>query len=150
MYCGSKDHMMKAIEHFIHLGATDWTFDTSRLEGTVRGIPAESHAHMAFNYQLLPGIEYELLYYEGDTRWDPPVDRGAHFISHLSYHVNDIAVEIDRLVPFFGHPVQMFETHDHTNDQIKDKKRFREVIFNTRLLFGHDIKLIQRIPWGDG
>jgi hypothetical protein len=149
MYCGSLEAMERAIHGFTAMGYDQWTHDVSRLEGEIFGKPANSVAHMAFNYQILPGIEYELLHYEGPMRWEdvPPT---AQFISHLSYHVEDIIVEFERLYPILGHPVQTFETHDHTNDVIKGVRRFREAIFPTADLFGHDIKVIQRIEWGDG
>jgi hypothetical protein len=150
MYCGSLETMSKAIDSFTMMGFDQWTRDISHLEGEMFGKPARSIAHMAFNYQILPGIEYELLHYEGDKRWADDMPPTAQFISHLSYHVDDAIEEMRRLLPIFGHPVQTFETHDHTNVAIRGKKRFREVIYPTADLFGHDIKIIERIEWGEG
>jgi len=154
MYCGSLAGMTAAIARLSDMGFTEWSHDVAHLEGTINGNPASSTAYMAFNYEVLPGIEYELLVYDGQTRWDGHLyeapDIGMPFISHISYHVDDIDAEVAEMTERFGHPIQAFETHDHTNPRIQGKKRFNEVIFGTRELFGHDIKLIQRIPWGDG
>lgn len=151
MYCGSLANMRDAIDNFSLLGCDEWTHDVSELDGLIRGKPAKSIAYMAFNYQILPGIEYELLVYDGATRWDHhgmPDDSGR-FISHLSYHVDDAleaAMELWPALPI----IQSFETHNHTNEAIKGVKRFKEVILEGHHVFGHDIKLIQRVPWGDG
>jgi hypothetical protein len=151
MYCGSLKGMERAEARFEQMGFGDWTHDIARLVGTIRGEPAECVAYMAFNYDILPGIEYELLVYDGPTRWN---GTGAYsmtpFISHISYHVEDLSSEVRRMTARYGHAVQAFETHDHTNDTIKGQRRFNEVIFDTREEFGHDIKLIQRLPWGAG
>jgi hypothetical protein len=151
MYCGSIGGIEKSITEFKQMGYVNWTYDTATLDGTIDGHPALATGYMAFNYDILPGIEYELLAYDGQTRWDDqPIFHGERFISHISYHVENLEAEVADLTVLYGPPVQVFETHGHTNEAIKDTKRFREAIFNTREHYGHDIKLIERIPWGDG
>ncbi len=151
MYCGTLSNMAVAIEKFTRLGMDEWTHDTAELDGQILGSPAKATGYMAFNYQILPGIEYELLVYDGATRWDTggmPSSDGL-FISHLSYHVDDAheaAMEMWPDLPV----IQTFETHNHTNEHIRGEKRFREVILGGHHVFGHDIKLIERLPWGDG
>lgn len=151
MYCGSLAQMEVAIKKFAVLGADEWTHDVAELEGLIRGNPAKATAYMAFNYQILPGIEYELLVYDGATRWDREgmPNEGGQFISHLSYHVDDAFDAALELFPEFP-VVQTFDTHNHTNEAIRGQKRFREVILDARHVFGHDIKLIERLEWGDG
>ena len=151
MYCGSIGGIEHSVKEFKQMGFTNWTFDVAELDGVIGGVPALAIGYMAFNYDILPGIEYELLAYDGKTRWDgEPIFHGERFISHISYHVENLEAEMADLLTLYGPPVQVFETHNHTNEHIKGKKRFKEAIFNTRKQFGHDIKLIERIPWGDG
>lgn len=147
IYCGSLRNLKNAEIMYKALGYTKWTHDIASLEGEIRGVPASVTAFMSFNYDVLPGIELELLVYNGPIRWEIPPVMG---ISHISYHVDDMDAEMVKMATILGDPVQTFETHDHTNEVIKGKRRFREVIYNCHGMLGHDIKLIQRIPWGDG
>jgi hypothetical protein len=151
MYCGSVAGIERSVKMFKDMGFVNWTFDTALLDGVIDGLPAQATGYMAFNYDILPGIEYELLAYDGQTRWDlAPIYHGERFISHISYHVENLEAEMADLAVLYGPPIQVFETHQHTNEVIKGVKRFKEAIFNTREHYGHDIKLIERIPWGDG
>lgn len=146
---------LAAVSAMTGLGYTEWKHDTARLVGEVYGDPIEAYGEMWFNYHWGPN-ELEFLRYDGDS-WHKrdgrlsPDDEGialAPFLSHKSLYVEDCfrGPEANLLLAQGFTAVQWFETHDHTNPYLINKRqRFIETIWGTRHLFGFDTKLIQRI-----
>lgn len=126
------------------LGATDWYYDTAELYGCIEDRPPTTiKAHMAFNYQILGGLELELLHYEGESRHS---GRSGAFISHISTYVDDINKSMRFMKPTGFRVCHTFETRNHTNPKFKGTNRkFIEVIYDTRETLGFDIKLIEKV-----
>lgn len=128
------------------LGYEDWLYDEAVLIGTMHGIKIETRARMWFNYEFGAG-ELEFLTYEGDN-WHEAAGRtgSVPFLSHKSVYTDDVERDKRMMVQLGFRTVQEFETHDHINKYLIDKKqRFRECIFDTRDTLGFDVKFIQRI-----
>lgn len=131
------------------LGCDEWHQDEVTTEGFVFGsrVDSATTATLNFNYQLIPGKEFELLTYHDERNWlanqpDGPQSTG---MSHLGLHVPDVD-EVKRRMDTYGYRVaQEFSTTSHTNPNITGKRQYRYVIFDTRKDFGFDLKVIQRI-----
>ncbi len=107
---------------------------------------------LAFNYQLIDGIEVELIeLVQGKSIqiWDEPQS-----LSHLGYHVPDaesgpaeepMQEELKKWIAF-GCPIrQLSQTVLHTGTT----RRYRYAFADTRHLFGTYVKIIQRIAKSD-
>ena len=160
-----------AVKQMKALGYTEWIHDQATLTGEVGGKQFSSEGRMWFNYEFygdagLQGdavphwqrrpSELEFLEYAGyswheaagRTERNGQLPEGAEpFLSHMSCYVNDAEPEVDRLYKEYGlEVIQWFATSDHLNKYLKDKKQtFYEFIFDTRLMFGYDLKIIQRV-----
>lgn len=163
-----------SVQQMQRLGYTEWIHDQATLTGEVYGNPMESLGMMWFNYEfygaeekrdfvphdlghtlkVTRASEMEFLKYEGHS-WHEEAGRTENggdvkyepFISHMSVYVDDAEAEVKRLGEDFGLDViQWFHTGNHINKYLKEKKQtFYEFIFDTRLLFGYDLKIIQKI-----
>lgn len=149
----------KAKEVFRAIGVGEWAED--RVEAWIRepageNIPRSNTARLAFNYQLIPGKELELIEYEKGWNWlAEREDSGIPFgLSHLGLHVpedTDLDAIKRSLFDRFGFEVaQEVKTMSHTNPAIRDTRRYRYVIFDSHNVLGFDLKLIQRIHLSDG
>lgn len=136
-----------ALSQWALMGYTNWHHDTALLKGHDDGIEVVKSARMAFNYDILP-MEFEYVTYHGARNRHDSRDGGQPFISHLSTMVEDVDAMCRLMAEEYAMvPYHTFTTSEHTNPNVKFRKRFKEAIFNTNALFGYDIKLIQRIPW---
>ncbi len=141
------------------LGCNVWKDDTVTAKGRVGlrnqaidGVDTVNVAQLAFNYDL--GTELELITYVAGSNWHNDQGRvdldgqtANGFMSHMSYHVTNMDVEVKRLKSTgLGHVIQDVKTLSHTNPYlIEQKRKYRYVIFSTRAYLGFDVKLIQRL-----
>lgn len=135
------------------IGLTEWFEDHVTARGLVYGKgPETNEANLSFNYQATPEerkpLELEILDYTKGPNW-VDVGPGRNTVSHLGMHVT--AEELDdwrELMAERGIEVaQEVITHDHTNEAIKDSRRYNYVIFDTKHLIGVDLKFIVRLPY---
>ena len=130
------------------LGATEWHLDTVTTRGIVyweSDKVIEQQALLAFNYQLIPGKELEVIrYIRGDNFLSSSGTLGG--MSHLGLHVDDIDRATQILRDCMGDVsiAQDAVTIRHTNPHIKDTRRYRYRIFDTRNELGFFLKFIQR------
>lgn len=156
IFCtGGIAHVNACVSKYEALGYDEWIIDQPLYMGTLNGEPIRCRGYLRFNYQVLGGVELEFLWHEGDSPWlrraAPDAEEHPYaFISHMSAYVNDVEETATKLHDTLGDPYYIRETHDHMNEHVKGKKRFREFIYNTHWFMGFDVKTIQRIPWGDG
>jgi hypothetical protein len=145
------------------LGLTDWVHDTVVAKGSVFGTPGANVAELHFNYQAGSGVEYvdgdgqkqidakplelEILDYTDGPNWMAENTSDLNSVSHLGMHVT--AEQLAQYRAYFeaeGIPVaQEVVTQSHTNDYIKDSRRYNYVIFDTREIIGVDLKFIVRL-----
>lgn len=133
------------------LGIKDWINDQVIAKGSVFGENNYSNcADLNFNYELGP-FEFELLKYESGINWHshPKQDGcdGETFLSHLGIHIDD-PDEFNRITSNLSKRFEVAQdvtTTSHTNEEIKDKRRYHYVIFDSRKALGFDLKLIQRL-----
>jgi len=155
------DDHWAAVNMLKDLGHTEWSHDSALLVGELRdGTPILTCGLMSFNYTMLPGQELEILTYLGDSHHmregravlrHPEHVTVPPFIAHMSAHVHNADAKAEKICDRLGVDWSYrFETYNHTNLHIMGKKRFREVMIETREKLGHDLKLIQRLtdgPW---
>ena len=134
-----------------------WIEDHVSARGTVHGLPASNAADLSFNYgfgaPLYDGrdtsrLEFEVLSYVRGKNWTqdfPPA------VSHLGMHCSE--VELNAWRGFFADRgiavAQEVDTISHSNPAIKDSRRYKYVIFNTRPILGVDLKFIVRRNVGE-
>jgi hypothetical protein len=142
-----------------NLGLSHWIHDTVVAAGEVFGEAGENTAHLSFNYQSGNGsdkeagkpLELEVLHYADGPNWVDHQLEGAteSTVSHLGMHVTeDQLQEFDAV--FRKHNIsiaQRVHTQSHTNEAIKDSRRYKYVIYNTRSIIGVDLKFIVRLPY---
>lgn len=128
-------------------GTEVWHDDEVVADGEVFGYEASNRAALGFNYELMKGgLEFEVLnYLEGDN-WVEAVNQNIG-LTHLGMHVEDIDPWIEKMEALEYQIAQEVTTVSHTNPAIKDNRRYRYVIFDTRDDLGFDLKLIQRLPY---
>lgn len=142
------------------LGMTDWVFDKVTAEGSVfDSEPGVNEAELRFNYQSGNGadgdagkpLELEIIHYTAGHNWlhwrDSGVPFGDSEVSHIGMHCT--AEELEQYREFFKSEgirvAQDVLTKAHTNDHIKDSRRYNYVIFDTHKVIGVDLKFIVRI-----
>lgn len=147
---------------FSLLGCREWVNDTVTALGTVgrEGSPnqlfdAANVANLAFNYDL--NIELELIRYVAGPNWHnhrtphrvkEDGSAFAPFLSHMSYHVEDMAGEKMKYLRAGFHIIQDVRTISHTNPFLKQSNRhYNYVIFDTASELGFDLKLIRRVEF---
>lgn len=141
-----------AIEILSDLGLTDWLRDTVVAKGYAFGASVENEADLRFNYQAGNGadetagkpLELEVIHYTKGANW---LERRPHAVSHLGMHVtND---QLSQYRAYFSskgiNVAQEVMTQSHTNEAIKDERRYNYVIFDTYDLLGVDLKFIVRL-----
>jgi catechol 2,3-dioxygenase-like lactoylglutathione lyase family enzyme len=134
------------------LGCREWVNDTVTAIGKV-GVKEQREAdttinvaNLAFNYDL--GTELELIQYVAGDNWHEHrgTDLTRPFLSHMSYHVEDMAGEQNRLERAGFKTIQNVRTISHTNEHLLNiRRKYQYVIFDTRDLLGFDVKLIRRL-----
>jgi len=125
----------------------DWVQDTVRTEGWAlqRNGQMEwvqNEANLMFNYDMWP-MEYEVLHYVEGWNWHMLRDARTPYLSHYGIHIegDDEVVLASRR----WRVLQESFTYSHTNPAIKDSRRYRYIIFDSRDDLGAELKLIQRL-----
>lgn len=148
IYCTSNDLLDQQVNKWRQMGIDVWSHDVSQHDANLRGEDVDVVAYMAFNYQILPGFEVELMYWEGAHQYQDHAE--GIFMSHMSFYTDDIKAEEQRIWDEFTiEPYYRFTTMSHTNPRILGRERFIEAVYDTTNSLGYDIKMIQKIPWGD-
>lgn len=157
------DNSVRAREFLAKLGLSEWHHDNVVARGSVfTERDQENEAHLAFNYQAGNGsdegagkpLELEILdYTEGENWMDVSKEAGETgcfgAVSHLGMHVTQEQLdEFAFLMNDEGISIaQSVITQSHTNPVIKDSRRYKYVIYDTRFLIGVDLKFIVRLPF---
>lgn len=137
------------------LGLDTWILDTVVASGKVFGEPGQNTANLHFNYQAGSGsddeagkpLELEILEYTEGPDWMSENASDFNSVSHFGMHVS--ADQLLQYREFFAQEgievAQEVVTQSHTNDYIKDSRRYNYVIFDTRDILGVDLKFIVRL-----
>lgn len=131
-----------------------WVEDEVTATGQVRcsgwqssmDVERQNVARLQFNYDLFGG-EFEILDYIAGDNWIDNVPRRTRdSVCHLGMHCTEEELEQWRaqFAAFRILPVQEVNTIAHTNEAIKDIRRYHYVIFDTKHLLGVDLKFIVR------
>ena len=148
--CKNPDEVKKWLNAI--LGVDEWHEDLVVAEGQVHPHqrPLDKHknkAELNFNYQL-GQFEFELIHYKAGRNWLQDINtQEDNFLSHLGFHIDDpkrFEAVYKELKEHFN-IAQEVVTESHTNEAIKDERRYRYVIFNSRNMLGFDLKIIQRL-----
>lgn len=157
------ENSVRARAFLAKLGMSEWFHDDVVARGSVfTEKDCENTAHLAFNYQAGNGsdadaakpLELEILdYREGENWMDVMTDSGEvgwpGAVSHLGMHVTEEQlIEFDQVMRDESIEIaQSVVTQSHTNLAIKDSRRYKYVIYDTRFLIGVDLKFIVRLPY---
>jgi hypothetical protein len=157
VYCESRAILDLFVEGLYHMGFDEWTRDVAdhiseRIDKhPIDWTPLRIQAHMAFNYQIFPGKEFELMYW-----WHPytPVkNHPFHYVRGIeqvcmTYKVKDTWIEEQRLWEQFGlRPVYRFTSWDHENPQVKGRARYRDIMYDTYADLGYNLRFSAKLPW---
>lgn len=130
------------------IGLDIWVEDHVVARGLVYGTgPSVNEADLAFNYQATPEeikpLELEVLHYTDGPNW---MDAHAPSVSHLGMHCSEeeLVAWREKFAALGVEVAQEVLTLSHTNEQIKDSRRYNYVIFDTRDILGVDLKFIVR------
>jgi len=126
------------------LGVKGYVKDQVAATGLVRGEVASNKADLRFNYDFVPGIEFEVLHYVDGKNF---VEHHTPCAAHLGVHVTqEELVDIQATFRSIGIPVlQEVFTTSHSNPAIAGIRRYHYVIYATRDLLGLDLKFINRL-----
>lgn len=143
---GSKEMVQNIIDL---LGATNWILDTVKFSGKVFGEETKStEAILNFNYDLIPGIEFEILEYTDGDNWHKHRAIGENiFLSHLGLHVDsfeELACIRKRLMKAGINVAQESHTYSHENVNVPEGRSYYYLIFDSIDVLGFDLKIIHR------
>lgn len=149
IYC-EHPKALKDCLRLIGVPLDSWSDDVVDAIGTVGALDnVPNIAELSFNYELIPGIELELIRYQEGANW--LANRSARKepgLSHLGVHIGP-EVDLDQVISLMRerdiHVAQNVITNHHTNPAIAGKRRYHYVVFDTIDKFGFDLKLIRRL-----
>lgn len=132
------------------LGLDIWVHDHVIATGKVFDAPdCTNEADLSFNYQstvVQPApLEVELLHYTAGRNWMASYEPA---VSHLGMHctAEELVAWREKFAALGITVAQEVVTNSHTNEHIRDTRRYNYVIFNTREILGVDLKFIVRLP----
>lgn len=97
---------------------------------------------LAFNYKLVPGVEFEFISLEQGSSVQLVGRMGHHGPCHWGYHTDSLKEELRKWASNGYEVVQISQTVDHTGTD----RRYRYAFVDMRNTFGTYIKLIERDP----
>lgn len=129
-------------------GYDEWVRDEVTAQALVVGTGCIFRARLAFNYQMMDGVEFELI--QPLTKPSYVSERGVQpgSIAHVGRHVDDedemaAAINSFRLDDM----LQVCTTTDHTNPKVPPTRRYMYSIYESNLM-PWPVKLIQRLELG--
>lgn len=128
------------------MGAVEWVEDEVVAKGNVyESCDQENKANLSFNYDLAAAYEFEILDYTDGDNWVSESAIG-NTVCHLGMHCSSEDLLKWRFF-FLNRGIGVAQevlTQSHSNEAIKDSRRYNYVIFNTREILGVDVKFIVR------
>ncbi len=158
VYCRKQSTLEFVVNHARALGYDEWVPDLARHYGLVgyadkpwfEPKPTAIDAHMAFNYQIIPGVEFELMYWEHvreNPRYQHPFEIDPD-VPVMTYRVECTWAEEKRMLERYDlRWVYRFGTVSHENPNVFGRARYRDTMWNTYNLLGYNIRACARIPW---
>lgn len=121
-----------------------WVRDTVKASNVAGKLASTRFtAHLAFNYELYPGKEFELIQIaDGVSGQRYHVNKGEFGISHMGLHVDDCDAWLEQHPDLAEYGVlQDTRTLEHSGTD----RRYRYLLLNTHRALGFIVKLIQRL-----
>jgi hypothetical protein len=157
LYCRTPEIVEDIIEKGREMGYDDWVTDIARHRGEILDTdhqqfvikPIVIDAFMAFNYDLIQGVEFELM------SWRHVHDSPLHqhyfeqngYVPVMTYRVECVFTEQDRLFREFGmRPCYRFTTVSHENPNVFGRARYRDTMYDTYDELGYNLRCCARIP----
>lgn len=147
-FVARNDNDEKLIKRMLRLEAAEWVVDRVTAVGYVAGVEPNqtNYAKLQFNYDL--GIEVEILRYEDGPNYVDHQSIPSGNLAHIGFHVEKGKSLPPRMRDFVfsANVIQQVETQHHTNKfLIETGRRYRYTIYDTRPLFGVNLKVIERL-----
>jgi hypothetical protein len=134
---------------WIDMGYRNWVVDYCVQTPPPGSLLQTVTAMLAFNFDIIPGFQYELLHWSPDDKVDIPNYNVMYDgVSHMAYYTQDVRAETKRISERLDRePIYKFTTLDHSNPYLHGRTRFIESLWDTSDLFGYHMKTVQKIPW---
>jgi hypothetical protein len=150
--------LMKQVNTYSNAGFSEWTFDVVTAVARVMRYATphsswdtvEFRAKLAFNYQLMDGVEYELIAPFTSPNYIERMDTYPNHIAHLGVHVEDQEEWdlVKQQLKVGDRILQECWTLDHENEAVPDDRSYRYAIFRSEVV-PQPVKLIMRVPRED-
>jgi len=148
-YAAYSDYQVKCIKETLRLENANWVEDVVQAQGYVFGQHgiATNRARLLFNYDL--GIELEILQYLDGPNYLSKFEVSGQHIAHIGAHMEP-GFDPETFNPTYWPKVQQVETQQHTNPfLVETGRKYRYTIYDTRRVFGHFFKTIERLEATD-
>jgi hypothetical protein len=130
---------------WMKFGFKNWAIDYCIQTGPIK---SDEHvtAVLAFNFDIIPGFQYELLYWRPIVHYPHDIRSGG--VSHMAYYTQNVEADVKDIQDHFGvEPWYKFVTLDHSNPYLHGKTRFKEAMWDLNDHIGMNIKAVQKIGW---
>ena len=138
------DFRLKSVYDGLMLNTTKWFKDCVEAKGVIwrNGFKkVENRAVLMFNYDIIPGKEFELIAYvdgENFLEWVPP-----GMVSHMAAHVINIDNNRAVLQLKGWRLIQEVVTQSHTSKKVAENRRYHYAIYEHPAI-DYRLKLIER------
>lgn len=132
----------------------DMYSDSLRMKGDINGMVADVDLLLSFNHDLFDNTELEYITSANMTHWHHDLARNngyKPFLSHFGAYLDEEEFDsvVADLVERGYKMIQNTESYNHSNkragDEDESSRHYNDVIFDTRLIMGFNIKLTKRV-----
>lgn len=157
LYCVNRNNLEQIVNIGRGLGFDEWVtdiarqygevFDTQRPQYHIR--PTLIDAHMAFNYQIIDGVEFELMHWEHiyhSPLHQHPFETQPE-VACMTYRTECTFAEEQRMLEKYGlRPSYRFVTKSHENPNVRGKARYRDTMYDTFAELGFNLRFCAKLP----
>jgi hypothetical protein len=142
------ENITAAVSRYQAAGFEEWFKDTVTLQVNNYNEHGQRDstmavAELAFNYQVIPGKEFELIEFKVGENFHENLSVPG--LSHMGLHVDNIHSWMARYRNMYFKTLMEARTISHTGKPAETGVRYKYVILNTIKEYGFYLKLIERI-----
>lgn len=135
-----------SVERFTEAGFGTWTHDIAAGRSSLEDVDGDVpfRAKLAFNYDVIPGVEFELIEPLTVPNYIEVLEIGHGCLAHVGVHVEGEGMRVawKGRLGLYG-PVQRTLTTHHMNPNVGDRRYSYEIWLSRFLPF--PVKLIERL-----
>lgn len=157
LYCNTREVLDLMVQACRDLGYDEWVTDIARQYGEVFDIrkptfnvrPTMIDAYMAFNYQIIEHVEFELMYWE--HIYHAPLHQHPFETKRaapcMTYRTECTFAEEQRMLEKYSmRPWYRFVTKSHENPNVQGKARYRDTMYDTYDELGFNLRFCAKLP----